>query len=46
MDEYYRKSAMIAVRQGVNVQPDDTVIVRAPVTCYQFVRVLAKECYE
>lgn len=46
MDEYYEKSAMIAVREGVNVQPGDTVIVRASVTCYSFVRVLTKECYE
>ena len=28
------------------MQPGDTVIVRAPVTCYSFVRILVAECYK
>ncbi|MBM7095502.1 aminopeptidase [Bacillus sp. H-16] len=40
------KYAELAVRMGINVQEGQDVVVNAPVTSADFVRLVVKECYE
>jgi len=42
----YRKLAQLAVRRGVNVQPDQPLVVRADVRDHRFVEMVAEEAYK
>lgn len=44
--EMYEKLAKLAVRKGVNVQPDQPLVISASVRDIAFVRMVAKEAYE
>lgn len=45
-ENLYRKLAGLAVRRGVNVQPDQPLVIRADVRDYRFVEMIVKEAYE
>ena len=40
------KYAELIIKKGVNLQPDQPLIVNAPVTSYELVRQLCKKAYE
>lgn len=44
-ENLYRKLAELAVRRGVNVQPDQPLVVRADVRDYRFVEMIVEEAY-
>ncbi|TXK83899.1 aminopeptidase [Paenibacillus sp. N3.4] len=45
--EYYLdKYAELAVRVGLNVQKDQTVVIMTPIACADFVRMLTKKAYD
>ena len=41
----YQKLAKLAVVRGVNVQPNQPLVITASVRDYEFVRMVAKEAY-
>lgn len=43
--DFYTRYARIVTRLGMNVQPDQEVVVRAPVEALEFVPHVAAECY-
>src|SRR5699024_845920 len=45
-DEQLEKYAELAVKTGVNIQKDQTLIVNAPIAVADFVRKIAKKAYE
>ncbi len=45
MKQYYGKLAKITTRVGVNVQPNQPVVINCPVEQFEFARILASECY-
>ncbi len=45
-ENLYRKLAQLAVRRGVNVQPDQPLVVRADVRDHRFVEMVAEEAYK
>lgn len=44
--DYLKKYADLAVRIGVNVQPNEYIIVRSPVHATDLARLITKKCYE
>lgn len=45
-ENLYRKLAVLAIRRGVNVQPDQPLVVRADVRDHRFVEMIAEEAYK
>ncbi|MDD9270665.1 aminopeptidase [Paenibacillus sp. GCM10023248] len=45
-EHYLDKYAELAIRVGLNVQKDQTVVIMTPIACADFVRKLAKKAYE
>lgn len=45
-EHYLDKYAELAIRVGLNVQKDQTVVIMTPIACAEFVRKLAKKAYE
>ncbi|MCY9696726.1 aminopeptidase [Paenibacillus alginolyticus] len=45
-EHYLDKYAELAIRVGLNVQKDQTVVIMTPVTCADFVRKLTKKAYD
>ncbi|MFI3164427.1 MAG: aminopeptidase [Bacillota bacterium] len=45
MQKYYNKLARLTARVGVNVQPNQPVVINCPVEQFEFARILASECY-
>lgn len=45
MDKKLKEYARLAVRQGVNLQKGQTLLLRAPVECAPFARLIAEEAY-
>ncbi|WNR44448.1 aminopeptidase [Paenibacillus roseipurpureus] len=45
-DYYLDQYAELAIRVGLNVQKDQTVVITTPIACADFVRKLAKKAYE
>lgn len=43
--EYLEKLALLAVKSGVNVQPDQILVVSAPIEAAELVRLINKEAY-
>ena len=41
-----KKYARLVVRTGVNLQPDQLLVISAPLECAEFARVLMAEAYE
>jgi aminopeptidase len=41
-----RKYAQLIVRTGINIQPDQTLVVSSPVECAYFARILSETAYE
>lgn len=41
-----REYAKLIVRKGVNVQPNQVVLVKAPVEIYEFARIVVEEAYK
>ncbi len=46
MDKRLEEYARLAVRMGTNLQEGDTMLLRAPVDCAEFARLIVKEAYE
>lgn len=46
MKRYYSKLAKLVTRIGVNVQPNQPVVINCPVEQFEFARILAAECYD
>ena len=46
MDKRLEEYARLAVRMGANLQPGDTMLLRSPVDCAQFARLIVKEAYD
>ena len=46
MDKRLEEYARIAVRMGANLQEGDTMLLRAPVDCAEFARMIVKEAYD
>ncbi len=44
-ESLFKEYAKLIVKKGVNVQPNQMVMINAPVEVYEFVRILVKECY-
>lgn len=45
-EHYLDQYAELAIRVGLNVQKDQTVVIMTPIACADFVRKLAKKAYE
>ncbi|MDR6552557.1 aminopeptidase [Paenibacillus qinlingensis] len=45
-EHYLDQYAELAIRVGLNVQKDQTVVISTPIACADFVRKLAKKAYE
>ncbi|ATD55450.1 aminopeptidase [Clostridium chauvoei] len=45
MEKMLKKYAELAVKKGVNIQQDQTVIINSPIECADFAREIAKEAY-
>jgi aminopeptidase len=45
-DDFYERYARIVTQLGMNVQPDQEVLIRAPVEAVEFVPAVAAECYK
>ncbi|MDO4735108.1 MAG: aminopeptidase [Lachnospiraceae bacterium] len=46
MDKRLEEYARLAVRMGANLQEGDTMLLRAPVDCAEFARMIVKEAYD
>ena len=46
MDKRLEEYAKLAVRMGANIQEGDTMLLRAPVDCAEFARMIVKEAYD
>lgn len=45
-EHYLDKYAELAIRVGLNVQKDQTVVIMTPISCAEFVRKLTKKAYD
>ena len=41
-----QKYAELAIKVGVNIQPNQTLLIRTPIECADFVRYAVKSAYE
>jgi aminopeptidase len=40
------KYALLAIKIGINLQKDQTLVINSPIECYEFVRIVTKLAYE
>lgn len=45
-DEILRKYAKLSISIGVNVQPKQTLVIKSPVECFNFTRMIVDEAYK
>ncbi len=46
MEELLNKYARLVIRTGVNLQPDQQLVINAPIECADFARRIAREAYD
>ena len=44
-DRNLQKYAELAIKVGVNIQPNQTLLIRTPIECAEYVRYVVEEAY-
>lgn len=44
--EYLEKYAALVIEMGVNIQPEQELVIRAPIECAEFTRILTEKAYQ